>query len=144
MTWSAQRGRTQFRRMSADRGEMDWWRDRRGYGQLRLPVARRAMRRNTWLGRELRTRRRTSLRSFWRPLTSIAAAFTAGATPLVLVLHDHARAQAAVVGLLIGTGAVGLVFLRALTDGSLLARLGRWHETNVGDDLRRARGVYGY
>lgn len=104
---------------------------------------RRAARRSTWLGRDLRARRRELLRSFWWPLTAIAAAFTAGSTPLVVVLRHHPWLQGATVGVLLGAGAVGLRFLLALVDGTLLARIGRWHETNVGDDLRQTPGVYG-
>lgn len=122
---------------------MGWWRDRRGYGQLRLPLNRRAARRGTWLGRDLRARRRELLRSFWRPLGAIVAAFVAGSAPAVLFLYAHARLQGLVIGALLGAGTVGLVFLLALVDGTLLARIGRWHETNVGDDLRLAPGVYG-
>lgn len=122
---------------------MGWWRDRRGYGQLRLPLNRRAARRGTWLGRDLRARRRELVRSFWRPLTAIIAVFVAASTPAVLFLHAHARLQGVVIGVLLGAGTVGLVFLLAFVDGTLLARIGRWHETNVGDDLRRTPGVYG-
>lgn len=122
---------------------MRWLRDRRGYGQLRLPHNRYRRRRNSWLEQDLRTRRQQLLRANWRELAKIAALFTFAALALCVGAREHPLLQTGIVGAFAGAATVGGAGFLALADGSLLARLGRSVENDVGDELRTAPGVYG-
>ncbi|ABS05983.1 nuclease-related domain-containing protein [Kineococcus radiotolerans] len=122
---------------------MRWLRDRRGYGQLRLPYPRYRSRRSSWLEQDLRARRRHLLRANWRDLTTLVVAFALAAVSFSYGVREHPQLQAGVLGAFLGAAAVGGTGFLALIDGSLLARLGRSVESDVGDELRTTDGVYG-
>ncbi|WP_157873728.1 nuclease-related domain-containing protein [Kineococcus radiotolerans] len=122
---------------------MRWLRDRRGYGQLRLPYPRYRRRRASWLEQDLRARRRHLLRANWRDLTKLLAAFALAAVSFSYGAREHPQLQAGILGVFLGAAAVGWAGFLALADGSLLARLGRGVEGDVGDELRTTDGVYG-
>ncbi len=122
---------------------MGWWRDRRGYGRLRLPVDRRRRRRASWLDRDLRARRRELLRTRWPDLVKLLIAFAVADLSLVVAAHSHPIVQAAVVGAYLGAMGVLMAVFLAVADGSLLARFGRMVEGDVGKELRRTPGLFG-
>lgn len=118
-------------------------RDRRGHGELRLPLQRRRERRATWLDRQLRVRRRAVWRSHRRLWLQLVAVYGSLMAVLAVVEAGHPVFRAALLGCL-GTAAAGtLLFGLVLVDGTLLARLGRLTEEAVGDELRGTPGVYG-
>jgi len=122
---------------------MGWVRDRRGHGELRLPLDRRGERRATWLDRQLRARRRAAWRSHRRLWTLLLASFGLLMVGLAVLEAGHPVARAAMLGV-VGTAAAGsLLFGLVLADGTLLARLGRMTEEAVGDELRGTPGVFG-
>lgn len=128
--------------MPADRVGVTWLQDRRGYGALRLRVQRRQARRASWLGDQLRRRRRAFLRANWLLLLKVVGAWVVVLASTALVRHQpHLRDF--LLGLYTGLGPALLWFLLAAADGSLNARLGRSVEEQVGDELRTTRGVYG-
>src|SRR4051812_21229279 len=110
---------------------MRWLRDRRGYGELRLRVHRRRARREAWLDRRLRARRRQLLRTLRSSaplivgLWLLVAASTFVCPPLT---------RAFLLGAWTAIAALGGWLLLALADGSLLARLARRLEEQVGDE----------
>ena len=122
---------------------MSFLRDRRRYGELRLPVNRRPHQRVSWLDRQLRPRRRTLLTTRWKELAVILLAFAASAAGFACLVRHSPFLVGLVVGGYIGAvGVLGVVFL-AVVDGSLHPRLGRCVEHSVGMDLRRIPGIYG-
>lgn len=122
---------------------MGRWRDRRGYGQLRLPVDRGRRRRASWLDQDLRARRAELVRTRWVELVKILGAFAVTDLALVLGAHGHPVLQAAAVGAYLGAMGVFMAVFLSLADGSLLARLGRMVEDDVGDELRATTGLFG-
>jgi len=127
----------------ADAALVRWLRDRGGYGQLRLRYIRYRRRRSSWLEHDLRTRRRRMLRGNWRDLTKVAVAFTVAAFALCYGARGYPQLQAGLIGAFMAAGVIGAVVFLTLADGSLLARLGRGVEADVGDELRTTTGVYG-
>lgn len=122
---------------------MGWLRDRRGHGELRLRLARRAERRASWLDGQLWARRRAAWRSHWRLWVQCAVGYGVLVAAIAVLEAGHPQARAALLGA-VGVAAIGTLLLGlALVDGSLLARLGRVAEESVGDELRAAAGVYG-
>ena len=81
--------------------------------------------------------------SRWRELAKIVGAFTVAAASLAFTVRSIPSLQAAVIGAFVGAIIVAGVSFLAVADGSLLARLGRMLEGDVGDELRRTRGVFG-
>ncbi len=137
------RVRLQPPRRGADPAQVEWVRDRRGHGLLRLRLARRVERRATWLDRQLRARRRKAWRSHRRLWASLLACYGLLMVGLAVLEPGHPVARAAMLGA-VGTAAAGtLIFGLVLVDGTLLARLGRMTEEAVGDELRGTPGVYG-
>ncbi|NYD25027.1 hypothetical protein [Kineococcus aurantiacus] len=62
---------------------------------------------------------------------------------LAYAFRHQPQLQAAILGAFAGALLVSAAGFLALADGSLLARLGRSIETDVGDELRTTAGVYG-
>lgn len=122
---------------------MKWGAGRRRHGRLGLPNPTRRQERVSWLDRDLRARRRELLRRRWRVLVPPAGAFTLAAAGPAFAARDHPFVLGVVVGCLLGAGVVGGVFFVNLLDGTLLARLGRMFERDVGRELRETDGVYG-
>jgi hypothetical protein len=122
---------------------VDWFRDRRGYGELRLRLRRREERRAGWLDGQLRQRRRAVWQAHRRLWVSWASGYGLLVVGLGFAAAGHPTARAALLGS-VATAAVGtLLFALMLVDGTLLARLGRLAEEGVGDEFRTADGVFG-
>jgi Nuclease-related domain len=102
---------------------------------------RRRRRRASWLDRDLRARRRELLRTRWRDLAGGLAAFAVSGALIATLVRHWAFLVGVVVGCYLGAVAVLLLVLLAIADGSLLARLGRAHEDDVGTELLKAPGV---
>ncbi|RKS80570.1 nuclease-like protein [Motilibacter peucedani] len=102
-------------------------------------MERRKARRSSWLDKRLRAHRWDLLGTApsWAPhvggLWLVVAASTLLAPPL---------ARSFLLGSWTTIGVAGGWLMLALADGSLLARLARTLEEQVGDELRRAPGVY--
>lgn len=122
---------------------MGWIRDRRGYGELRLRLRRRQARAGSWLSGELRRRRQQVLRRHWRLVAGWLASWAGLAFLLAVLAHGRPWLQGAVVGAYATLAVGGLWLGLMMLDGSMLARLGRDTEEQVGDELRRAPSSYG-
>lgn len=77
----------------------------------------------------------------WRNLACGLAAFAVSAALFAVLVRHFPFMVGLVVGGYLGAVAVLLRVLLAIADGSLLARLGRMHEDDVGTELLRAPGV---
>jgi hypothetical protein len=94
------------------------------------------------LDRDLHARRRRLLRARWPDLACAVGAFAvSGALVAVLVRH-WPFLVGLVVGTYLGALTVLLLVLLAIADGSLLPRLGRALEADVGKELLKAPGVF--
>lgn len=102
----------------------------------------RRRRRASWLDRDLRARRRQLLRARWSDLAVALAAFAVSGALAAWLVHHSPFLVGLVAGVYLGAVAVLLLVLLPIADGSLLARLGRAHEDDVGTDLRRVPGVF--
>jgi len=92
----------------------------------------------------MRERRAAVLRRRWRDLLTLAVLFVVICVCLVLPASGGpVQWQGFVVGLCAGPLAGGVAVLLTVLDGSLLRRIGRGVEADVGDELRRTHGVYG-
>jgi len=120
-----------------------WVRDRRGYGELRLRLRRREARRASWLSGELRRRRWRLLRRHWPLAVGWLASWAALAAVLGLLAHNWPELQGAIVGSYTTLAVTSMWLGLMVMDGSLLARLGRDIEDDVGDALRRCPDSYG-
>lgn len=123
--------------------EMDWWRDRAGHGPLRIRHDRHALRRVHPVARQLRARRSVMLRRRWKDFAFLGALLVAVCACLVLPASGDPVLRGFMVGLGVGLTAAAVVVLSLLLDGSLLRRIGRSVEADIGDDLRRIPGPYG-
>jgi len=122
---------------------MGWAVGRGRHGTLALPNPTRRQQRLSWLDQDLRQRRRELLRRQWKVLLLPAAAFTVAAVGPAVAVRDQPFLLGAVVGCLLGAMAVGGTLFVNLLDGTLLARIGRMFEREVGQELRETKGVYG-
>ncbi|CCH89541.1 conserved protein of unknown function; putative NERD domain [Modestobacter italicus] len=118
-------------------------RDRRRYGALRLPVDRRRHERVSWLDTDLRTRRKTLLRSRWKDLAVILVALAASALGMCVTVRHSPLLLGLVLGVYLGAIAVSTVVFLSVVDGSFHPRLGRLVERSIGTNLRRIPGIYG-
>jgi len=140
-TWKAQRETDHgcFCRCLA----VKWWLGRRGHGPLNIPHNRRILRRAHPVTRRMRERRAIVLRRRWRDLLTLAVLFLVICACLVLPTSGGVQWQGFVVGMCAGLLVAGFAVLLTLLDGSLLRRIGRSVEADVGDELRRTHGVFG-
>jgi hypothetical protein len=99
---------------------------------------RRRRRRASWLDRDLRARRLELLQTRWQELACVLAAFAVSGALLATVVRQSPLLVGLVAGVYVGAIAVLLLVLLAIADGSLLARLGRAHEDDVGTELLKA------
>jgi hypothetical protein len=77
----------------------------------------------------------------WRELAGGLAAFAVSGALIATLVRHSTFLIGVVVGCYLGAVAVLLLVLLAIADGSLLARLGRAHEDDVGTELLQAPGV---
>jgi ribosomal protein S28E/S33 len=82
------------------------------------------------------------LQTRWRELVGGLAAFAVSGSLFAALVHHSPFLVGLVVGGYLGAVAVLLLVLLAIADGSLLARLGRAHEDDVGTELLEAPGVF--
>jgi hypothetical protein len=102
---------------------------------------RRRRRRASWLDRDLRARRRQLLRARWRDLAYGLAAFAVSGALLAAVVRHSPFLVGLIAGGYLGAVAMLLLVLLAIADGSLLARLARAQEDDVGTELLKSPGV---
>jgi hypothetical protein len=112
-----------------------------GHRSLAAWRAGRRRRKGSWLDRDLRARRRELLKTRWRDLACGLAAFAVSGALFAALVRHSPFLVGLVVGGYLGAVAVLLLVLLAIADGSLLARLGRAHEDDVGTELLKAPGV---
>lgn len=83
------------------------------------------------------------LRRNWRFVSGWILTWVSFATVLAIAPGGHPQLRGALLGM-VGTIAVGGTIIGlSLLDGTFLVRIGRSVEEQVGDELRRVRGVYG-
>jgi len=102
----------------------------------------RRRRRASWLDRDLRARRRQLLRTRWRELAGALGAFAVSGALVAALVRHWPFLVGVVVGAYLGAVTVLLLALLAIADGSLLPRLGRALEDEVGIELHKAPGVF--
>jgi hypothetical protein len=122
---------------------MGWGLGRRRHGTLGLPDPRRDQQRLSWLDRDLRQRRHDLLRRQWKVLLPPVAAFAVAAVGPAAAVREHPLLLGGVVGGFLGAMVVGGAVWLNLLDGTLMARVGRMFERDVGRELRETAGVYG-
>ncbi|SNR97142.1 Nuclease-related domain-containing protein [Blastococcus mobilis] len=93
------------------------------------------------LDRDLRARRRQLLRTRWRALACALGAFAVSGVLVATLVRHWPFLVGLVVGAYLGAVTVLLLVLLAIADGSLLPRLGRALEDEVGIELHKAPGV---
>jgi len=122
---------------------MRWWRDRYGHGPLAIPHDRRALQRIHPIARQLRARRSAMLRRRWKDFAVLAGVFLLICACMALPSATSPLWRGYLLGFCAGLMAALVSVLVLLLDGSLLRRIGRSVESDIGDELRRAPGVYG-
>lgn len=95
-----------------------------------------------WLFRELRRRRSATWRRAWKLIAPVVLIFMPFVAVVVLLERRHPLAEGLLLGLILTAVAGSGVVLFWTAEGSLAARLWRLHESAVGDELKRAPGVY--
>lgn len=122
---------------------MKWWRDKHGHGPLRIRHDRRALARVHPISRQLRATRAAMLRRRWKDLLVLAGLYLLICACLLLPSGTDPLWRGFALGICAGLVLALIAGIVVILDGSLLRRIGRGVESDVGDDLRRVPGVYG-